>query len=42
MELKDLKVVFMGTPEFSLNVLNMLIKNTNVIGVVINYSYLII
>lgn len=34
MELKDLKVVFMGTPEFSLNVLNMLIKNTNVIGVV--------
>lgn len=34
MELKDLKVVFMGTPEFSLNVLDMLIKNTNVIGVV--------
>ena len=34
MNLKDLKVVFMGTPEFSLNVLDMLIKNTNVIGVV--------
>ena len=32
--LKDLKVVFMGTPEFSLNVLKMLIENTNVIGVV--------
>lgn len=34
MNLKDLKVVFMGTPEFSLNVLKMLINNTNVIGVV--------
>ena len=34
MNLKDIKVVFMGTPEFSLNVLKMLIDNTNVIGVV--------
>ncbi len=34
MNLKDLKVVFMGTPEFSLNVLKMLLKNTSVIGVV--------
>ncbi len=34
MNLKDLKVVFMGTPEFSLNVLYSLIMNTNVIGVV--------
>ena len=32
--LKKLKVVFMGTPEFSVNVLNKLIENTNVIGVV--------
>lgn len=32
--LEKIKVVFMGTPEFSLNVLDMLIKNTNVIGVV--------
>ncbi len=32
--LKDLKVVFMGTPEFSLNILENLIKETNVIGVV--------
>ena len=32
--MKNLKVVFMGTPEFSLNVLNGLIENTNVIGVV--------
>ena len=32
--MKDLKVVFMGTPEFSINVLNKLIENTNVIGVV--------
>ena len=31
---KDLKVVFMGTPEFSLNVLEMLIKNTNVVMVI--------
>lgn len=34
MNLKNLKVIFMGTPEFSLNVLNNLIENTNVIGVV--------
>ena len=34
MKLNDLKVVFMGTPEFSLNVLKMLIENTKVIGVV--------
>ena len=32
--MKDLKVIFMGTPEFSLNVLDMLIKNTNVLAVV--------
>ena len=32
--MKDIKVIFMGTPEFSLNVLSMLIKNTNVIAVV--------
>ena len=32
--MKELKVIFMGTPEFSLNVLDMLIKNTNVIAVV--------
>lgn len=32
--LKDLKVVFMGTPEFSINILNVLVQNTNVIGVV--------
>ena len=32
--LKNLKVVFMGTPEFSLNVLQMLIDNTCVVGVV--------
>ena len=32
--MKDLKVIFMGTPEFSHNVLDMLIKNTNVIMVV--------
>ena len=29
-----INVIFMGTPEFSLNVLDMLIKNTNVIAVV--------
>ena len=34
MNLKNIKVVFMGTPEFSLNVLNVLINNLNVIGVV--------
>lgn len=32
--LKELKVVFMGTPEFSIPILDELIKNTNVIGVV--------
>ena len=32
--MKELRVIFMGTPEFSLNVLDMLIKNTNVIAVV--------
>lgn len=34
MTLKDLKVVFMGTPEFSLNVLEMLIEKTNLLAVV--------
>lgn len=34
MNLQNIKVVFMGTPEFSLNVLSGLIENTNVIGVV--------
>lgn len=32
--MKDLKVIFMGTPEFSVNVLNSLICNTSVIAVV--------
>ena len=32
--MKELRVIFMGTPEFSLNVLSMLIENTNVIAVV--------
>lgn len=32
--MKDLKVIFMGTPEFSLNVLSMLIENTCVVAVV--------
>lgn len=32
--MKDLKVVFMGTPEFSVPVLKKLIENCNVIGVV--------
>ena len=32
--MKDLKVVFMGTPEYSVPVLQMLIDNCNVIGVV--------
>ena len=32
--MKELKVIFMGTPEFSLNVLSMLIKNTCVLAVV--------
>ena len=33
-ELKDLKVVYMGTPEFSVPTLEMLINETNVVGVV--------
>ena len=32
--MKDLKVIFMGTPDFSVNVLNSLICNTNVLAVV--------
>lgn len=32
--LKDLKVVFMGTPEFSVPILASLIENTKVVGVV--------
>ena len=32
--LKDIKVIFMGTPEFSTDVLKMLIANTKVIGVI--------
>ena len=32
--MKDKKVIFMGTPEFSVPVLEMLIKETNVIMVV--------
>ena len=32
--LDKIKVIFMGTPEFSLNVLDVLIKNTNVLAVV--------
>ena len=32
--MKDKRVIFMGTPEFSVPVLEMLIKETNVIGVV--------
>ena len=32
--MNNLKVIFMGTPDFSVPVLEMLIKNTNVIGVV--------
>ncbi len=32
--MKDMKVIFMGTPEFSVNVLLGLIENTNVIAVV--------
>lgn len=34
MKMKNYKVVFMGTPEYSVPVLNELIKNCNVIGVV--------
>lgn len=32
--MKDINVIFMGTPDFSVPILNMLIENTNVIGVV--------
>ena len=32
--MKDLRVIFMGTPDFAVPVLNMLIDNTNVIMVV--------
>jgi methionyl-tRNA formyltransferase len=32
--MNDLKVIFMGTPDFSVPVLDMLINNTNVLGVV--------
>ena len=32
--MKDLKVIFMGTPIFSVPILGALIENTNVIGVV--------
>ena len=32
--MKDKKVIFMGTPEFSVPVLEMLIRETNVIMVV--------
>ena len=32
--MKKLKVVFMGTPEFSINILENLIENTSVLGVV--------
>ena len=32
--MKDKNVVFMGTPDFAVPVLEMLIKNVNVVGVV--------
>ena len=32
--MKDLKILFMGTPEFAVNVLDKLIENFNVVGVV--------
>ena len=32
--MKDLKVLFMGTPDFAVNILNALLENCNVIGVV--------
>lgn len=32
--MKDIKVVFMGTPDFAVSILDMLVKNTNVVGVV--------
>lgn len=34
MIMKNLKVIFMGTPDFSINILNSLIEHTDVIGVV--------
>ena len=34
MSMKDLKVIFLGTPEFSVPILKTLIENCNVIGVV--------
>lgn len=34
--MKDIRVVFMGTPEFSLNPLKVLIENTNVVLIVTN------
>lgn len=34
MKMKDLKVVFMGTPDFAVPILKMLIENTNVVMVV--------
>lgn len=39
--MKDLKVIFMGTPEFSVNILNSLICNTNVIAVVTKQDKLV-
>ncbi len=32
--MKDIKVVFMGTPDFAVSILDMLVKNTNEVGVV--------
>ena len=32
--MKDLKVIFMGTPDFAVPILKMLNENTNVVGVV--------
>ena len=32
--MKDLKVIFMGTPEFAVPILKMLNENTNIVGVV--------
>ena len=34
MKMKDLKVVFMGTPDFAVPILETLIENTNVLMVV--------
>lgn len=39
--MKDLKVIFMGTPDFSVNVLKSLIFHTNVIGVVTKVDKLV-